>query len=225
MLCPPTTWLFPPKSHVKSTWTRATPSDLTGGEQRKLYPNFKIIRITKQYPRTTDPKDLDGEPLPHCLSWTKAQLSGTYRTSQAFMWPPRADHTRPWEVTTVSANKRPGLGKHQDSLSKSKGVHSSMADHGSMQGFPTPFLPFTTGEIVSRRLGSLTFRLVGSKSGVSFFPSKREFPTITAGEKRFANITRLFTHKSTMHYLLIIVVIVCFVFYKRQHRTNPLPGG
>lgn len=53
----------------------ATPSDLRGGEQRKLYPNFKRIRITKQYPQTTDPKDLDGEALPRCLSWTKTQLT------------------------------------------------------------------------------------------------------------------------------------------------------
>ena len=123
LLCPPTTWLFPPKSHVKCTWAAATPSDLRGGEQRKLYPNFKIIRITKQYPQTTDPKDLDGEALPPCLSWTKTQLSRADWTSQVLMWPPRANHTRPWELTTVSANERPGLGKHQDSLSKSKRVH------------------------------------------------------------------------------------------------------
>ena len=129
------------------------------------------------------------------------------------MWPPRANHTRPWELTTVSANKWPGLGKHQDSLSKSKRVHSSMADHGSTQGLPTPFLPYTTDETVSPRPGSLTFRSVGSKLDASFFPSKREFPTITAGEQRFANITRLFTNKSTMRHLLIILAIVCFVFF------------
>lgn len=125
------------------------------------------------------------------------------------MWPPGANHTRPWELTTVSANKRPGLGKHQDSLPKSKGVRSSMADHGSTQGLPTPFLSYTAGEIVSPRPGSLTFRSVGSKLEASFFPSKREFPTITTGEKHFANITRLLTHKSTMRHLLIIVAIVC----------------